>query len=121
LQRIQYAKTISDAITKADGTYVPKEKRKKQEEKGKKLHRPTKLTNVAILFVARLHYQPHYYSCLSGFRALCCTTFVDTFEGWWQWNVCFFQLRGSGGSNKQIWLQHLWPQPIHHLMVYLLL
>jgi len=51
LQRIQYAKTISDAITKADGTYVPKEKRKKQEEKGKKLHRPTKLTNVALLFV----------------------------------------------------------------------
>jgi hypothetical protein len=81
LQRIQYAKTISDAITKADGTYVPKEKRKKQEEKGKKLQRPTKLTNVAILFVAKLHYQPHFYSCLSGFRALCCITFVDTFEG----------------------------------------
>jgi hypothetical protein len=40
LQKIQYAKTISDAITKADGTYIPKEKRKKQEEKGKKLHRP---------------------------------------------------------------------------------
>jgi hypothetical protein len=38
LQKIQYAKTISDAITKADGTYIPKEKRKKQEEKGKKLH-----------------------------------------------------------------------------------
>lgn len=33
-QRIQYAKTQSDAITKANGTYVPKEKRKKQEEKG---------------------------------------------------------------------------------------
>lgn len=33
-QRIQYAKTVSDAITKAAGTFVPKEKRKKQEEKG---------------------------------------------------------------------------------------
>jgi hypothetical protein len=34
-QRIQYAKTKSDAIAKADGTYVPKEKRKKQDEKSK--------------------------------------------------------------------------------------
>jgi U1 small nuclear ribonucleoprotein A len=37
--RIQYAKTISDAITKADGTYVPKEKRKKQEEKAERKRR----------------------------------------------------------------------------------
>ncbi|CAO2839753.1 unnamed protein product [Amaranthus hypochondriacus] len=34
--RIQYAKTKSDVIAKADGTFVPREKRKRHEEKGKK-------------------------------------------------------------------------------------
>ncbi|PON65882.1 U1 small nuclear ribonucleoprotein A/U2 small nuclear ribonucleoprotein B'' [Parasponia andersonii] len=34
--RIQYAKTKSDVIAKADGTFVPREKRKKHEDKGKK-------------------------------------------------------------------------------------
>lgn len=34
LQRIQYAKSKSDAVSKADGTFVSKEKRKKQDEKG---------------------------------------------------------------------------------------
>ncbi|ERM95586.1 U2 small nuclear ribonucleoprotein B'' [Amborella trichopoda] len=34
--RIQYAKTKSDCIAKADGTYVPREKKKKQEEKAEK-------------------------------------------------------------------------------------
>ncbi|CAN0923339.1 U1 small nuclear ribonucleoprotein A [Linum grandiflorum] len=34
--RIQYAKTKSDAIAKADGTFVPREKRKRHEEKGGK-------------------------------------------------------------------------------------
>lgn len=33
-QRIQFAKTKSDVIAKADGTFVPREKRKRQEEKG---------------------------------------------------------------------------------------
>ncbi|KAL3849749.1 hypothetical protein ACJIZ3_011631 [Penstemon smallii] len=34
--RIQYAKTKSDIIAKADGTFVPREKRKKHEERGRK-------------------------------------------------------------------------------------
>lgn len=34
--RIQYAKTKSDIIAKADGTFVPREKRKRHEEKGGK-------------------------------------------------------------------------------------
>ncbi|CAO2824385.1 unnamed protein product [Amaranthus hypochondriacus] len=34
--RIQYAKTKSDVIAKADGTFVPREKRKRQEERGNK-------------------------------------------------------------------------------------
>jgi hypothetical protein len=34
MQRVQYAKTKSDCIAKEDGTYAPKEKRKKQDEKG---------------------------------------------------------------------------------------
>lgn len=33
-QRIQYAKTKSDCLAKEDGTFVPRDKRKKQEEKG---------------------------------------------------------------------------------------
>ncbi|GLT42441.1 hypothetical protein SLA2020_164390 [Shorea laevis] len=37
--RIQYAKTKSDIITKADGTFVPREKRKRHEEKGGKKRR----------------------------------------------------------------------------------
>ncbi|KAH0876323.1 hypothetical protein HID58_073685, partial [Brassica napus] len=32
--RIQFAKRKSDVIAKADGTFVPREKRKRQEEKG---------------------------------------------------------------------------------------
>nr|KJB23296.1 hypothetical protein B456_004G090600 [Gossypium raimondii] len=34
--RIQYAKTKSDIIAKADGTFVPREKRKRHDEKGGK-------------------------------------------------------------------------------------
>ncbi|KAL3648056.1 hypothetical protein CASFOL_009024 [Castilleja foliolosa] len=34
--RIQYAKTKSDVIAKADGTFVPREKRKKHDDKGKR-------------------------------------------------------------------------------------
>ncbi|KAK4775174.1 hypothetical protein SAY86_010109 [Trapa natans] len=34
--RIQYAKTKSDIIAKADGTFVPREKRKRHDERGKK-------------------------------------------------------------------------------------
>lgn len=34
MQRIQYAKTKSDCIAKEEGSYVPREKKKKQEEKG---------------------------------------------------------------------------------------
>ncbi|CAB4291842.1 unnamed protein product [Prunus armeniaca] len=34
--RIQYAKTKSDVIAKADGTFVPRERRKRHEDKGKK-------------------------------------------------------------------------------------
>lgn len=34
--RIQYAKTKSDAIAKADGTFVPREKRKKHDDRGRK-------------------------------------------------------------------------------------
>ncbi|KAL6513042.1 hypothetical protein OROMI_034630 [Orobanche minor] len=34
--RIQYAKTKSDVIAKADGTFVPREKRKKHDDKGRK-------------------------------------------------------------------------------------
>ncbi|CAI9105411.1 OLC1v1004324C1 [Oldenlandia corymbosa var. corymbosa] len=33
---IQYAKTKSDIIAKADGTFVPREKKKRQDEKGRK-------------------------------------------------------------------------------------
>jgi hypothetical protein len=36
-QKIGYAKTKSDAVAKADGTYVPREKRKAIEEKGEHL------------------------------------------------------------------------------------
>lgn len=34
--RIQYAKTKSDVIAKADGTFVPRERRKRHEDRGKK-------------------------------------------------------------------------------------
>ncbi|XP_041018201.1 U1 small nuclear ribonucleoprotein A-like [Juglans microcarpa x Juglans regia] len=34
--RIQYAKTKSDVIAKADGTFVPRERRKRHEDKGRK-------------------------------------------------------------------------------------
>lgn len=35
--RIQYAKTKSDVIAKSDGTFVPRETRKRHEEKGKNM------------------------------------------------------------------------------------
>lgn len=34
--RIQYAKTKSDVVAKADGTFVPQERRKRHDDKGKK-------------------------------------------------------------------------------------
>ncbi|CAK9175340.1 unnamed protein product [Ilex paraguariensis] len=34
--RIQYAKTKSDVVAKADGTFVPRERRKRHEERGRK-------------------------------------------------------------------------------------
>lgn len=34
MQRIQYAKTKSDCIADADGSLGPKEKKKKQDDKG---------------------------------------------------------------------------------------
>lgn len=34
VQRIQYAKSKSDCVSKAEGSFVPKEKKMKQEEKG---------------------------------------------------------------------------------------
>eukprot|EP01018_Ginkgo_biloba_P027774 Gb_16801 [translate_table: standard] len=37
--RIQYAKTKSDAISKADGTYLPRERRKRQEERAERKRR----------------------------------------------------------------------------------
>ncbi|CAF2065906.1 unnamed protein product, partial [Brassica napus] len=37
--RIQFAKRKSDVIAKADGTFVPREKRKRQEEKGEWIKR----------------------------------------------------------------------------------
>jgi hypothetical protein len=37
IQRIQYAKTKSDIIAKADGTFVPRERRKRTDEKCKML------------------------------------------------------------------------------------
>lgn len=37
--RIQYAKTKSDCIAKAEGTFVPKEKKRKQEDKAEKKRR----------------------------------------------------------------------------------
>ena len=37
IQRIQYAKTKSDIVAKADGTFVPREKRKRVDEKRKML------------------------------------------------------------------------------------
>lgn len=33
-QRIQYAKTKSDVIAKADGTFVPRERRKRHDDRG---------------------------------------------------------------------------------------
>ena len=37
IQRIQYAKTKSDIVAKADGTFVPRERRKRVDEKRKML------------------------------------------------------------------------------------
>ncbi|KAF8396993.1 hypothetical protein HHK36_018631 [Tetracentron sinense] len=37
--RIQYAKTKSDCVSKADGSFVPREKKKKQEERAEKKRR----------------------------------------------------------------------------------
>lgn len=52
--RIQYAKTKSDIIAKADGTFVPREKRKRQDERGKK-RKEQQDTNQAA---AGLNYAP---------------------------------------------------------------
>lgn len=50
LQRIQYAKTKSDVISKADGTFVPREKRKRHDDKGKRLS-PISIVSVCLLSI----------------------------------------------------------------------
>lgn len=49
-QKIQYAKTKSDVIAKADGTFVPRERRKRHEEKGKAFGLSLPLVDVFFLF-----------------------------------------------------------------------
>ncbi|THU54714.1 hypothetical protein C4D60_Mb10t28050 [Musa balbisiana] len=49
--RIQYAKTKSDCVAKADGTFVPREKKKKQEEKAaERKHRTDEAQQSASAF-----------------------------------------------------------------------
>lgn len=45
MQRIQYAKTKSDVIAKADGSFVPREKRKRHDDKG----------NIPFFLVSKFH------------------------------------------------------------------
>ncbi|XP_057439265.1 U1 small nuclear ribonucleoprotein A [Lotus japonicus] len=45
--RIQYAKAKSDIIAKADGTFVPREKRKRHEDKGNKKRKDQNDANLA--------------------------------------------------------------------------
>ncbi|KAJ8650841.1 hypothetical protein MRB53_003864 [Persea americana] len=45
--RIQFAKTKSDCVSKADGTYVPREKKKKQEEKAERRRKAEEATAAA--------------------------------------------------------------------------
>jgi U1 small nuclear ribonucleoprotein A len=52
MQRIQYAKTKSDIVAKADGTFVPREKRRRHEEKGKMSPPPTHTHTVSFLYVS---------------------------------------------------------------------
>ncbi|CAA0832014.1 U1 small nuclear ribonucleoprotein A [Striga hermonthica] len=47
--RIQYAKTKSDVIAKADGTFVPREKRKKLDDKGRKKKEQHDANQAAVL------------------------------------------------------------------------
>ncbi|KAJ4750037.1 U1 small nuclear ribonucleoprotein A [Rhynchospora pubera] len=47
--RIQYAKTKSDIIAKADGTFVPRERRKRQDDKDKKKKDQQQDTNQAVM------------------------------------------------------------------------
>ncbi|XP_071698780.1 U1 small nuclear ribonucleoprotein A-like [Rutidosis leptorrhynchoides] len=47
--RIQYAKTKSDVIAKADGTFVPRERRKRHDDKGKKRKGQHDATNQAAV------------------------------------------------------------------------
>lgn len=54
MQRIQYAKTKSDIIAKADGTFVPRERRKRHEEKGKICVSPYKSIELHVTLGYRL-------------------------------------------------------------------
>lgn len=49
-QRIQYAKTKSDVIAKADGTFVPRERRRRHDDRGNNDF--TFLLLVSLLIVA---------------------------------------------------------------------
>jgi len=49
VQRIQYAKTKADCIAKEEGSFVPREKKKKPEEKGDELLFIFSLQTIIIL------------------------------------------------------------------------
>ncbi|GLU16827.1 hypothetical protein SLE2022_332410 [Rubroshorea leprosula] len=63
--RIQYAKTKSDIIAKADGTFVPREKRKRHEEKGGKKRKEQQDPNQVAVGL-----NPAYASAYGGTPAL---------------------------------------------------
>ena len=67
VQRIQYAKTKSDCVAKAEGSFVPREKKKKQEEKG--------IYELICLFIHHLYsslmYIP-YILVKFSWQYLCC-------------------------------------------------
>ncbi|KAF3324700.1 U1 small nuclear ribonucleoprotein A-like isoform X2 [Carex littledalei] len=57
--RIQYAKTKSDIVAKADGTFIPRERRKRHDEKDKKKRDQQQEANQAVMGV-HPSYPPPY-------------------------------------------------------------
>ncbi|KNA18269.1 hypothetical protein SOVF_072430 [Spinacia oleracea] len=65
--RIQYAKAKSDCIAKAEGTFVPKEKKKKQQEKGeRKRHAEDQTAGAANGPAAQTNGGPSASHCKTG-------------------------------------------------------
>lgn len=99
-QRIQYAKTKSDVIAKADGTFVPRERRKRHEDKGK-----TFCSSYFAIPISCTLFSLVYINCMAIRYIVWKKTYVillyGGYMGFYDLKVCFSVRYVAGKKRKE--------------------